>query len=394
MFSLMAVCGVLLLGAAGFAFWESDWMLERQASQATREQLQSMVKSMPGSAIVQYHLGQRMAAEGQEEQAISALLQAHKIDPDSPRVVALLGDQLTRQSRFREAGALLQTYSRQHKHDSLTQVALGIYYYRAYEHAQAAAALQEAVKLSPKDVRAWRILGEAEMALGQYREALHAYDAALAREPNHSDTLVRRAAAYQMLNDINAAEIDLRAACRTAPDNVTARYLLAELLARSRATPDAQREAESILTELVAAPAPMPEAHRELGRIYSEQRKWPEAELEIRAYVAVKPQDARGLYLYAEILRRAGKSDRAVIASFNRAQADQERRKTLLLKVQGEPNNLAARLEQARYLAAHGEAAFAVLTYERVLRQDPQNREAQQALSRLRGGMQEGGPRQ
>ena len=388
---LIAVCALLVLGAAGIALWESDWMLERQTSQASREQLQNMAEQMPGSAIVQYHFARRLAADGQEDQAISALIHAHEIDPNSPRIVALLGDQLTRQARFREAGGLLQNFTSQHPHDPQTQYALGVYYYRVYEQAQAVSALQKAVKLDPSDVRAWRVLGEAEMALGHYGEAVSAYDAALAHEPNHADTLARRGTAHQMLNDLPAAETDLRTACRLSPTNVTARYLLGELLAHYRPAPEAQREAETILRSLSAEPNPIPEVHRELGRVYSAQQRWPEAQTELLMYVAKKPNDATGLYLYARVLRLAGKSDKAIMRRYLKVQAEEETRKNLLLKVQADPNNLAARLAQAHYLAAHGETAFAILTYERILRQDPQNQEAQQALSRLRGeGQQKG----
>jgi tetratricopeptide (TPR) repeat protein len=384
---LLALCAALVLAASGVALWESDWMLERRASHADRVQLRSLAESMPGSAIVQFHLGRRLAAEGLEEPAISALLHAHIIDPGSARITALLSDQLTRQARFREAGALLQSFNARHQHDPQTLYALGVYYYRVYEHTQAVSALQESVKIAPDEVSAWRVLGEAEMALGRYRDAMHAYDVALAREPGHSDTLVRRSAARRMLGDLPGAEQDLRRACKMASGSTIARYQLGELLERSGSGQGTQREAESILRGLEAEPDPMPEVHRELGRVYSGLRNWLGAEREFLAYLSAKPEDPEGLYELARVLQSAGKSDSEIMERYKRAQANQETRKNLLLKVQGDPNNLAARMAQARYLAAHGETAFAILTFERILRQDPNNREAQTALARLRGGM-------
>src|SRR5579884_694816 len=390
---LLALAGLLILAAIAVAIWESDWMLERQAAHANREQIRALAAQMPGSAIVQYYYARRLAEEGRTQEAIEVLQRAYADDPNSARVAALLGDQLTRQARFEEAGALLQDFVRRHPREAEGHYALGIYDFRVFARPQAAAELKEALRLAPDDVRAWRALGEAQAALGQYADAAKAYGEALARAPGDADTLLRRGNAYLLGHNLDAAEADLRAASKAAPSRLDIRFALADLLARYRATSQAQQEAEQIFQQLLAANAPIPEAQRELGRLYSAQKRWREAETELRAYTDRKPEDAEGLYLYAAALRAQHKPDGAAQARFRAAKAAEETRRNLLLRVQSEPHNLQARLEQARFLEKHGEVAFAILAYERVLHLDPGNKEAQQALARLRPRLQGGGSR-
>lgn len=380
--------GLLLAGlltlVIGYRVWESDWMLERQTAHASRAELATMAQRMPGSAIVQYHYGERLADEKQTDAAITALERAHNADPNAVRVVALLGDQLTRQARFQEAGALLADFVKRHPNAAETQYALGVYYYRVYAHPKAVTALQEATRLNPKDARAWRALGEAQRQLGQFAEAVKCYTAALALEPNDVDTQFRRATVAQEARDTKAAEADFRAALKLAPDRADIRYGLGELLAGNRFTPEAQAEAETILKKLAAEHPEIPEANRELGRVYIAQKRWPEAATVLQAYTQAQPNSSDGLYLYATVLRRLHKPDGPTMALYQRAKKLREERSRLLLKVQSEPRNVQARLEQARFLAQHGELAFAILTYERVLHYDANNAEAKQALAELR----------
>lgn len=379
-----ALLCVLLLTGIGLAVWESDWMLERQSVRASRAEIGEMALRMPGSAIVQYHYARHLAEEGDTMGAMEALERARAADPRSARVASLLADLLERQARFAEAGALLANFVRRHPNDAEIRYALGVYYYRVFARQQAVNELQQAVRLSPQDVRAWRVLGEAYLGLGRSREAADAYSRALALEPKDYGTLLRRSTAHLEARNLDAAEADRRAAVRLAPQAPDARYALGELLARHRTDLKRQQEGEQELRQALTLAPSLIEAHRELGRLYSRQRRWSEAEVELRAYAAVRPRDPEGLYLYAAALRRQGKPDGAVAAQYRVAKAAEERHRNLLLKVQSEPNNVQARLELAHLLAERGELAFAILSYERALRLAPDNAAAMQALATLR----------
>jgi len=381
---LILALAILLALTCGVALWESDWMLERQAAHADRSRIADMARRMPNSEIVQYYYGRSLAQEGRTDDAIAALQRAANANPASARTVALLGDQMERAARFLEAGALLESFARRHPADPQILVALGVYYFRVYDRQQAVDSLTSSVRLAPNDVRAWRLLGEAELALGQPMQAADAYTKALALVPGDVNTLLRRATAWSNAYKPDQAESDLRAALKTAPGNVDVRYALASLLALQNPSPARLREAIQILRQMNADGAPLPQIHRELGRALSQQQRWVEAEAELRTFTTLMPDEPDGLYLYAIALRRQRKPDAAIMARYRAAKAVEETRRNLLLRVQSQPNDLRARLEQAHFLAQHGEAPFAVLCYERVLRLDPNNREARQALLALR----------
>src|SRR5262249_15662013 len=160
-----------------------------------------------------------------------------------------------------------------------------------------------------------------------------AYGKALDMEPGDHGTLLRRGTAYLHAHNLDAAEADLRAAVKAAPAALDARYALGEMLARYRLAAAAQKESEQILRSLLTENAGMGEAHRELGRVLGNQRRWQEAETELRAYVAARPADPEGLYLYTGALRRQGKPNSLVQQQFREAKAAEERHRNLLLQV-------------------------------------------------------------
>lgn len=380
----------ILLGAAGVAVWESDWMLERQAAGAGPEQLRDMVGRMPGSAIVQYHFARGLAAKSDLPGAVSALEQARRDDPASARVVTLLADLLERQARFSEAGALVEDFARSHPQLGEAHYAFGVYLYRVFARPQAIRELQESVRLAPKEATSWRVLGEAYLALNRFSEAAGAYSKALELEPNDPATLIRRGAAYRAMQDMDRAETDTRAAVKISPRSPETRYALAELLERYRVTPEAQREAEPILRSLLSDNMFAADSRRELGQLFSTQGRWSEAAAELAAYLTIRPEDSVGLYLYAAALHRLGRPNGPVLKRFHAVKDYEEARRNLMLKVQSDPRNVPMRLQLGRLLAGRGETALALFCYERAMRLDPGNATARQAITALRIQSQKG----
>jgi tetratricopeptide (TPR) repeat protein len=365
-------------------------MLERQTSSASPAQLRDMVVRMPGSAIVQYHFARSLEAQGDLSGAVPALEQARRDDPSSARVVTLLADVMERQARFAEAGALVEDFARSHPQSGEAHYALGVYLYRVFARSEAIRELQHSVQLAPTETRPWRVLGEAYLAMNRFPEAASAYSKALEIEPGDSPTRIRRGAAYRAMQDLSRAETDTRAAVRLTPRSPEARFALAELLERYRATPAALREAEPILRSLLSDDTLAAESHRALGQLLSTEGRWLEASSELAAYVAIRPEDSNGLYLYAAALHRLGSPDSAIVKRFRTAKASEDARRDLMLKVQGDPKNVDLRLKLGRLLAGRGETALAIFCYERALRLDPGNTTARQALTALRLQSQKG----
>jgi tetratricopeptide (TPR) repeat protein len=93
----------------------------------------------------------------------------------------------------------------------------------AVEYAKALKDFQNAVKLDPKNHRAFNGMGYAYRKAGDYAKALENYDAALALSPNFPDAIEYRAEAYLGLNkpeDAKQAYLSLFASSRTHADTL------------------------------------------------------------------------------------------------------------------------------------------------------------------------------
>ena len=378
------------VAALAVRVWESDWMLERQAAHASPAEIRAMAGRLPGSAIVQYHYARSLAALGNRDEAIATLERARADDPGSARVVTELADMLERQARFGEAGALTEDFARSHPDSAEAHFALGVYLYRVFARPQAVAELQQAVRLAPGDARAWRILGESHLAVNKIPDGIAAFTKALTIEPNDPQTLIRRGMARAAAGDQQSAERDMRAALRIDPASAEARFELADQLAKHSSDEKSRREAETILDSLLNDPVKSTEAQRELGRLLTLEQRWKEAEAHLAAFVQSRPDDTEGLYLYADALRHNGKPAQAVMQRFTSLKAIEETRRVLLSRVQAEPNDISIRIRLARFLAAHGEPALAIVCYERAIRSEPGNRSLRSELEAVVSRAKEG----
>lgn len=385
----LAILAGIVAMAALVRVWESDWMLERQASRATPAEIRTMAARMPGSAIVRYHLGKALADAKDPAGAIEELTRARQLDPESARVITLLSDQLEREARFSEAGALAEAFARAHPSSAEAHYALGVYYYRVFSRPRAAEVLRRAVQLDPRDARAWRVLGESLLGQDRFGEAAVAFTRAVEIEPDDVQTRIRRGMALTSNHDLPRAEADFRDAVRMDPHSSEPRYWLADFLARNRLEAGAKREAESLYRGLLDDPARSVDSRLSLGRLLATQNRWREAEPLLAAYVAARPRHTEGLYLYAQALRGLRKPSGAVFARFDALKKMEETRRNLLSKLQMQPDNVPLRIRLARLLAANGEPAFAIVCYERALRLAP-NEKARRELADLRAGLNGG----
>src|SRR5581483_7808620 len=182
---------------------------------------------------------------------------------------------------------------------------------------EAVAALRAAVERSPQSPDAWRLLADHLDALGDGGAA----DAARARHLKAvtRDPRLMRAAAALVENDLPVAESALRAHLRTAPTDVAALRMLAEVAARLRRYADAQVLLERCL---------------ELSPSFSAAR-----------------------HNYATVLNRQARPAEA-LPHIERL-------------LQAEPRNPAYRNLKAATLANLGEYAQSIEVYESVLREFP-----------------------
>lgn len=193
------------------------------------------------TALAWYNLGLALAAVDQQDDAIAALKESHRLDPDS--------------SNTREAiGWLL------HKQGYAS------HFKKAYETA--IALYRESVDYRPQTARAWYNLGLALQALEQQDEALAAFEAALVLEPDSAK--IRDAIGRRLHKEGYAAHLEqehetaialYRRTLEYLPENALAWYNLATALIAVKRYGEAS---EAIATAITIAPDS--EKYRDVAR--------------------------------------------------------------------------------------------------------------------------------
>jgi tetratricopeptide (TPR) repeat protein len=176
----------------------------------------------------------------------------------------------------------------------------------AGRHAEAVAALRRAVALEPALPQAWRLLGDALLAVGEPAAAADAY----LQHVRHatSDPQLMAAAMALVGNRIPEAEARLRAHLKLAPTDVAAIRMFAELAARLGRNEDALNLLERCL-EL--APG-FVEARRNYALVLHRGNLPERALAEVEHLLSLDANDAASRNLKAVVLCRTGDYDAAI----------------------------------------------------------------------------------
>ncbi|MAF12833.1 hypothetical protein CMK11_20480 [Candidatus Poribacteria bacterium] len=167
------------------------------------------------------------------------------------------------------------------------------------EHARAEAALQELLREHPNERDAYRALAEACLAQGDLAGAETALSTVLTDHPEWGVALWLRGIVRGRSGDDGAAEVDLRAAMRVAPDALPPKASLARLLAdRDRHV----EEAFELAVEVLKA-EPTPSHRGTLALVYLRMGYADQARLQIERAHREAPDDVEIAALRIAILR-------------------------------------------------------------------------------------------
>lgn len=270
---------------------------------------------------------------------------AEKQAPGTTNALALRGKALINLNRFADAEACLRTFLTQHPDsadgayllayvlfrenrpaDSLAQYTqaarlkrptaddfkiVGLDYVLLKDYPDAIKWLQQSVSENPGNAETLYYLGRAYYVQNTFDRAIDAFNRALSIDAQMIKAQENLGLAYEGKNDLQSAEACYRAAIRLASaqnsSDTVAYVSLADLLRRTG------READAIplLDAADRAHGPSPKSEEIRGRILLEQNRLAEAEAQIRAAVAGKPQDGPLHYLLGRVLKREGKSTEA-----------------------------------------------------------------------------------
>lgn len=354
---------------------ERAWNLIAQGRRPEAIQLlNGIVKANPRDADARLLLGSALMDAGQRDESIAQLTEAVRLKPDSAEAQNALGEALNTfgetpaaRGPFQRAVALNPAFATAQVNLGLVLVKLGDYsaaaphldrairllgkspdtayprYLRAKVYTQqgqveqAAADLRQAVAIQPDFAEAWSDLGEACRTLLDDAGALAALEKAVQFAPQ--DPVAQTRLGSELLEQRQAIEAipHLQEAARLDPDNQSTLYLLERALRQEGHREEADAVREKLLEQL----------HQK-------------DQVDQNAFKAIQIND------HGVALANAGKFGQAL----------EKYREALNLN----PQHIGIRLNYASMLLRLGYWEQGVAELRRVLKADPNNRAAKQAL--------------
>ena len=223
-----------------------------------------------------------------------------KVSQGHPMALLLLGVSHAARGQAQSAADILQPLARSEPRWAEAQLELGLALGRLGRGEDALRALEQAVRLKPDLPRAWRAIGDHYSAIGDAAAADRAY----ARHIRHSvrDPALLQAAAALSDGHLPEAEALLRDRLRSAPTDVAAIRMLAELGARLGRDDDAARLLERCLQLAPSFHA----ARHHYALVLNRAERTQEALAQVDQLLAIEPANAGYRNQRAAILCKLG----------------------------------------------------------------------------------------
>lgn len=185
------------------------------------------------------------AASARWDEAADAYSRAIELYPRDPVLRAEFGDVRRIQERFPEAIASYQEALRLSPHNLKAEMGLAAAYRAVRNLEEAQVVLERAICEYPSSPAPLALLGDIEIELQTYEAAIGHLRAALARSPSDNETRNRLAAAYKAKGDFTNSLAQLNEVLARDPSNALAYYLRAEICSDrnddAKALPDAEK---------------------------------------------------------------------------------------------------------------------------------------------------------
>ena len=252
--------------------------LETGRLDAAREQVRRMLAARETGGLL--HLqGDIDARAGDYVAAAVGYQRAAHLEPTEPHLFDW-GNNLLQLRAYEDAADVFTASLRRHPRSPRLHVGLGIAQYSRGRHEDAVTSFCEAADLDPADPRAVTFLGEMYGVV-----------------PSRSEDITRRLARFVSLK----------------PRNANGHYYYAMSLWRGPATgaPADLTKVEALLRRAAALDTSHAKARLQLGILLSEQRRWREAIIPLRAAATLEPRLAQAHFRLSQAYRRTGQTERA-----------------------------------------------------------------------------------
>jgi len=215
------------------------------------------------------------------------------------------------QGQFDEAIAALEEAIRLDPDYALAHYYLGRVYYLQDQLDQAAAAFEKAIQIDPEMAEAYTSLGAVYSAQGKTEEAIAACKTAIQLDPNDDMAYYNMALAYSDKGYFDEAITAYEEAIRINPENVGAHYNLGHMYHRQRKLDEAvvawRKTAELEPGDSMT--------YNNIGRVYYDQGRFDEATVFLNRSIELDPENPLPHFNLALLYQKQDRKDEA-IASF------------------------------------------------------------------------------
>jgi len=246
--------------------------------------------------------------------AIEALRNAHKNEPNNLAFMVQLGEFLRQGNEVSEAINILEKATELAPEDANAWANLGVAFQQEKRITDAKIAYEKALALNPKSAAISSNLGAMAREAGELESALGYFEKALEIEPNLAEAHSNLGSTLQGLGRLDEAEASYKQAIALQPDFANAHSNLGNTLKRLGRLD----EAEANYKQAIALQPDFANAHSNLGNTLIELGRLNEAEASYTQAIALKPDFAEAHYNLGKTLKRLGRLDEAE-ASYTQA---------------------------------------------------------------------------
>lgn len=350
-------------------------------------QLHQAILDNPNLPEAHYHLARLFHADGQEDEAGLALLEAVRLRPTYSEAHEILADIYEKRGRFDLRDKHLELMMKARQASSATTAeehirqGIGARLTKNYELAREE--LEKALRMEPRNTKALFELGIVYEELNEQDKALSTFQTVL-RLPAPPVEVYNHISTIKFQQDDRQGAVDLlRQAVGQDPANPKLHYYLGNAYRKQKTD---GKSIESYIKAIQLDPE-MAEPHFNLGMIYLTRKQINDAILQFREVVRIRPEDYETYLFLGRAYRQSNQMDEAVksieeaialksdflearllLGEIYLRQAEPERAIEQLMIVQTyNPNDLRARELMGKAYAQAGQLERAIETFQDII---------------------------
>lgn len=281
--------------------------MRAQGQKSGLDEIERAAQLEPRNALIAMELGNALAADGHDDEAIPVFQHVLELEPSSTVASYQLALALQRSNRVQDAIVLLKNVVAAEPDNAAAMTNLGMALCQAQQAKDAVPILQRAITLDPRNVTALENLAAAYVQLNQFDDAIRELQAAIKLAPNESQLHYDLGLAFKWQDNATAAIPELETAERLNPNAPEAPYLLGILYLQEGRYSDAQRE----MTLALKLRPNDSDGWATLGSVYENLNMLPQADSALHEAIRENPSQPDAYLTLASVLMKENEPEQA-----------------------------------------------------------------------------------